>query len=85
MSCDVGCRHGSDPVLLWLCCRLAAIALIQHLAWEPPCATGAGLKRQQQQQRQQRKKEREKERKNEQWLVVGRWKYGEETEQAGTG
>ena len=44
MSCGVGCRHGSDPTLLWLWRRLAAIALIRPLAWEPPYATGAALK-----------------------------------------
>ena len=27
-----------DPVLLWLWCRLAAVAPIEPLAWEPPCA-----------------------------------------------
>ena len=36
MSCGVGHRHGLDPTLLWLWCGLAAIALIQPLAWEPP-------------------------------------------------
>ena len=41
MSCGVGCRHGSDPALLWLWCRLAATAPIQPLAWEPPYAAGA--------------------------------------------
>ena len=46
MSCDVGHRRGSDLVLLWLWCRLAAAALIQPLAWEPPYAVGAALKRQ---------------------------------------
>ena len=25
-----------DPALLWLWCRLAAVALIRPLAWEPP-------------------------------------------------
>ena len=38
MSCGVG---RSDPALLWLWHRLAAIAPIQPLAWEPPYATGA--------------------------------------------
>ena len=28
MSCGVGRRRGSDPVLLWLWCRLAAVAPI---------------------------------------------------------
>ena len=33
-----------DPALLWLWCRLAAVAPIQPLAWELPCAAGAALK-----------------------------------------
>ena len=41
MSCGVGYRLGSDPVLLWLWRRLAATAPIQPLAWEPPYAAGA--------------------------------------------
>ena len=40
MNCGVGRRGGWDPDLLWLWCRLAAIALIRSLAWEPPYATG---------------------------------------------
>ena len=44
MSCGVGCRHGSDPALLWLWRGLAATAPIQPLAWEPPYAMGAALK-----------------------------------------
>ena len=48
MSCGVSRRHGSDPVLLWLWHRLAGVALIQPLAWEPPYATSATLKRQKQ-------------------------------------
>ena len=47
MSCGVGCRCSSDPVLMWLWCRLAATALIRPLAWEPPHASTA-LKRQKQ-------------------------------------
>ena len=46
MSCGVGCRRGSDLVLLLLWYRLAATALIQPLAWEAPYAVGAALKRQ---------------------------------------
>ena len=42
MSCGVGCRCGSDLALLW--CRLAAVAPIRPLAWEPPYAMGAVLK-----------------------------------------
>ena len=44
VSCGVGCKCGSDPVLLWLWCRLAAIAPIRPQAWELPYATGAALK-----------------------------------------
>ena len=39
-------RHGSDLALLRLWCRPAATAPIQLLAWEPPYAVGAALKRQ---------------------------------------
>ena len=46
MSCGVGHRRGSDLALLWLWYRLAAAALIQPLAWEPPYAVGMVLKRQ---------------------------------------
>ena len=46
MSCGVARRRGSDLVLLWLWYRLAATALIRPLAWEPPYAMGAALKRQ---------------------------------------
>ena len=42
-SCGVGHRRGSDLALLWLCCRPAAAALIQPLAWELPYV-GAALK-----------------------------------------
>ena len=44
MSCGVGCRRGSDPALLWLWCRPAAIALIPPLAWELPYAAPVALK-----------------------------------------
>ena len=30
--------------MLWLGCRLAAVALIRLLAWEPPYARGAAIK-----------------------------------------
>ena len=46
MSCDVSCRCGLDPMLLWLWHRLVATAPIRPLAWEPPCAVGVALKRQ---------------------------------------
>ena len=35
-----------DPALLWLWCKLAATAPIRPLAWEPPYAMGAALRRQ---------------------------------------
>ena len=41
----VGCRCSSDPELLWLWCRLTAVAPIWPLAWEPPYATGTALKK----------------------------------------
>ena len=46
MSCGVGGRRRSDPTLLWLWRRPATTALIRPLAWEPPYAMGAALKRQ---------------------------------------
>ena len=60
MSCGVGRRCGSDqcvedPVLLWLWCRPAAVALIRPLAWEPSYATGVALK-----SKKRRKEERKK-------------------------
>ena len=45
-----------DPALLWLWCRLGAVALIRPLAWELPYAVGASLKRQ-----KKKKKERKRE------------------------
>ena len=45
MSYDIGHRHSSYPLLLWLQFRLEAIASIQRLAWELPYAVGAALKR----------------------------------------
>ena len=44
MSC--GRRCGLGPALLQLWCRLAATAPVQPLAWEPPYAGDAALKRQ---------------------------------------
>ena len=45
MSCEEGHRCCLDPALLWLWCRLAAMASIQPLAWELPYAAGMALKR----------------------------------------
>ena len=44
MSYGVGHRHGLDLALLWLWHRLATVALIGPIAWEPPCAMNAALK-----------------------------------------
>ena len=42
VSCGVDRRHSLDLVWLWR--RLAAVAPIRPLAWEPPYAAGAALK-----------------------------------------
>ena len=44
MSCGVGCRLDLDLTLLWLWRRLAAVAPIQPLVWEPSKAEGVALK-----------------------------------------
>ena len=46
--CELWCRSQTwlGSALLWLWCRPAAVALIGPLAWEPPYAAGAALKRQ---------------------------------------
>ena len=46
VSYGVGCRYGLDPALLWLWCRLTAVAPIRSVAWEPPCTAGTALKKQ---------------------------------------
>jgi len=56
VSCGVGRRCGSDPVLLWLWCRLAATAPIQPLAWEPPYAEGEAQEKTKKQKSKQTKK-----------------------------
>ena len=45
MSCGIGHRSSSDPTLLWLWCRPAAVAPIRPLGWEPPYVMGAALKK----------------------------------------
>ena len=45
MSFGVDHRCGSDLALLWLWRGLAATALIQPLAWEPPYAASTALKK----------------------------------------
>ena len=49
MSCGVGHKYGLDLALLWLWRRLAAVAPIRPLPWEPPYAMGAALKKTQRQ------------------------------------
>ena len=52
MSCGVGHRPSSGLALLWLWCRLAAVAPIRPLAWEPPHASGVALKKKKKKQKQ---------------------------------
>ena len=58
MSCSAGHRCSSDPVLLWLWCRLAAAALIQLLAWKFPYAAGVALKKAKNKNKTKRKKKK---------------------------
>ena len=59
MSCGVGDRCSSDPELLWLWCRLAAVNLIGHLAWEFLHTADKALK-QKNKNKKKRRKEKEK-------------------------
>ena len=43
MTCGVGCRLGLDLMMLRLWRRLAVVALIRPLAWEPSDAAGEAL------------------------------------------
>ena len=45
LNCGVGHRCGSDAALLWLWCRLAAVAPIRPLARVPPYGAGVASKR----------------------------------------
>ena len=56
MSCGVGLRGGSDPTLLWLWFRAAAVAQIQPLTWEHPCAVVAALKKKKKEKRKKKKR-----------------------------
>ena len=62
MTCGVGHRRGSDlaVVVVWLWHRLAAIAPIRPLAWEPPYTAGVALKRQQQQKKLEKRTQKVK-------------------------
>ena len=61
MSCGVGRRRGSDPVLLWLWCRLAATVPIRPLGWEPPYAMRAAPEKTKTRKKEKEKKKRENE------------------------
>ena len=60
MSCGVIHRLGSDSKLpgpgLWV----AAVALIQPLAWELPYARGVALKRKKKKKKEKKRKEKKK-------------------------
>ena len=56
MSCGVGHRCGSDPVLLWLWRRQVATAPIGPLAWELPYAAGAAQEMAKKDKKKKRKK-----------------------------
>ena len=45
VSCSIGDRRSSDPLLLWLWHRLAAKAQIHPLAWELQYALGVAVKK----------------------------------------
>ena len=55
MNCGIGHRCSLDLVLLWLWCRLAAVAPVQPLAWELLYATPVALKKQKNPQKQKQK------------------------------
>ena len=57
MSCNVGHRHGSDPVLLWLWHRPAAAVQTGPLAQELPYAAGAAIKKERKEERKEGRKE----------------------------
>ena len=61
VRCGADCRHGLDPVLLWLWCRLAVVVLIRPLAWELPYVVGVALKS---------KKKKKKKRYKPNWTMV---------------
>ena len=49
----MGCRHRSDPALLWLWCGPAATAPMRHLAWEPPYAAEAAQEKEKKKKKSQ--------------------------------
>ena len=63
VSCGVIHRHGLDPVLLWLWCRLAVTDPIQPLPWELPYGASSALKSK---KKKKKKKKEEEEKKKKQ-------------------
>ena len=55
MSCGVGRRPGSNLALLWLWRRPVTTAPIRPLAWEPPYAASAALKRQKDEEKERKR------------------------------
>ena len=66
VGCGVVCRQVPGLAWLWLWYGLAAAAPIGPLAWEPPHASSADLKR-------PKKKKKEKEKKKEKKEDVPQW------------
>ena len=64
MSGGVVHRRGSELASLWLWYRPAAAAPIRPLAWEPPYAMGAAIKR---------KKKKKKKKKKGEVPVMAQW------------
>ena len=60
LSCGIGCRQGSDMVWLWLWHRLATVAPIRSLDWEPPYATNVALKSNKRKRRKRKKRKPKK-------------------------
>ena len=58
MSYGVVCRCGLDLALPWLWYGLAAVALIESLAWEPPYARNVALKSKKKKKKKGKKKTR---------------------------
>ena len=59
MSCSVGGRCSSDPALLQVWCRLAAVAPIRPLAWKPSYAVGAAQEKKRKKKKKKRKEKKE--------------------------
>ena len=57
MSCGVGRRHSSDPLLLWLWRWSMATAPIRPLAWELPYVAGVAQEKAKRQKKKKKKKE----------------------------